>query len=309
MRSNPIPLITICLLITFCAQAQDDTRYNLLLKSGTITPSKNITPEKLSQFNRSAARTAEKTFAILQFEQLPDEAAKQELKRSGIELLDYIPNNAYTVTISGSLDETVLVRTKARAVVELNPAQKMHIAIASGQFPSWSVKVQGTVDVWISYPKTFSYETVKKELLAKNIDITGNLYKDFNILSLRVAAQRVFELASFPFIEYVQPAPGEDKPLNGWTNWNRDGSKATLLNAPLSVGGRNLKGSGVVIGVGDNADPQRHPDFAGRLLNRAATSYSKMQGMHVAGRHGGAGNHHEIHQMVSPIYKLNAPTN
>ncbi|MEI2738834.1 MAG: S8 family serine peptidase [Chitinophagaceae bacterium] len=300
MRSNPIPLITICLLVSFSSLAQDDSRYNLLLKTGTITPPKNITEEKLNQFNRNAARTDEKTFAIIQFEQLPTENEKDQLKQAGIELLDYIPNNAYTVTITGLLDESILLRTKARSVVELTPSQKMHGSISSGLFPAWAVKTPGTVDVWISFPKTFSFETVRKEFLSKNIDITNDLYKDYNILSLRIAAQRVFELASFPFVEYVQPAPGEDKPLNGWTNWNRDGSKATLLNAPLSVGGRDLKGTGVVIGVGDNSDPQRHPDFTGRLIDRSAITYNNMHGQHVAGTIGGAGIRDELRTGFAP---------
>lgn len=299
MKSNPISLITIFLLVSFSSLAQNDIRYNLLLKTGIVTPGKNITVERLNQFNRTTARTAGITFAIIQFEQLPTENEKLELKKSGIELLDYIPNNAYTVTITGSLNETVLLQTKARSIIELTPSQKMHPSISSGLFPAWAVKVQGTVDVWISFPRSFLYEMVKKELLAKNFDIISDIYKDYNILSLRVAAQRVFELASLPFIEYVQPAPGEDKPLNGWTNWNRDGSKATLLNAPLSVGGRNLKGTGVVIGVGDNADPQLHVDFTNRLISRAATLYAG-HGTHVAGIVGGAGLRDELRTGFAP---------
>jgi len=299
MKPNPIPLITICLLVGFSSLAQDGNRYNLLLKTGTIIPEKNITAEKLNQFNRNAARTGEKTFAIIQFEQLPTENEKQQLRQSGIELLDYIPNNAYTVIITGSLNQEALLQAKARAFIEPTPSQKMHSTISSGLFPVWAVKVEGTVEVWISFPKSFLYEEVKKELLTKNIDIISDLYKDYNILSLRVAAQRVFELASFPFIEYVQPAPGEDKPLNGWTNWNRDGMKATLLNAPLSVGGRNLKGTGVVIGVGDNADPQQHVDFSGRLITRAAVPY-RSHGTHVAGITGGAGIRDELRTGFAP---------
>jgi len=151
MQSNPIPLITICLLLAFSSQAQNDNRYDLLLQSGRITPSKNIGAEQLSQFNRTASRTAGKTFAILQFEQLPGEKERQELKEAGIELLDYIPNNAYTVTITGNLDETLLEQVKARALVELNPVQKIQPLLVSGKFPSWAVKIPGTVDVWISY--------------------------------------------------------------------------------------------------------------------------------------------------------------
>ena len=299
MKPNPISLITICVLVSFSSLAQNDIRYNLLLKTGIVTPEKNITVERVNQFNQTTERKAGINFAIIQFEQLPTENEKQLLKSAGIELLDYIPNNAYTVTITGSINENVLLQTKVRSVIELTPSQKMHSSLSSGLFPAWAVKVQGTVDVWISFPRSFIFEKVKKELQGKNIDIIGDLYKDYNILSLRVAAERVFELASLPFIEYVQPAPGEDKPLNGWTNWNRDGLKATLLNAPLSVGGRNLKGTGVVIGVGDNADPQLHVDFTNRLISRAATSYAA-HGTHVAGIVGGAGLRDELRTGIAP---------
>ncbi len=299
MKPNPISLITICVLVSFSTLAQNDSRYNLLLKTGIVTPEKNITLEKVSQFNQTTQQKAGVNFAIIQFEQLPTENEKQQLKNAGIELLDYIPNNAYTVTITGAINETVLLQTKARSVIELTPQQKMHSSLSAGLFPAWAVKVQGTVDVWISFPRSMMYEKVKQELAGKNIDIISDLYKAYNILSLRVAAERVFELASLPFIEYVQPAPGEDKPLNGWTNWNRDGSKATLLNAPLSVGGRNLKGTGVVIGVGDNADPQLHVDFTNRLISRAATSYAA-HGTHVAGIVGGAGLRDELRTGFAP---------
>jgi hypothetical protein len=299
MRPNPIPLLTILLLLCLQSFAQNEKQYDILLKTGAISPSKNIDASRIAEFNNRASRTDQKTFAILQFEELPNDAAKQALKMSGIELLDYIPNNAYTATITGDLHSSVLTYARARAIIELSPGQKMHEAISSGLFPSWSVKTPGTVDVWISFPKSFTYEQVKSYLQEKNFEIISSLHRSYNILALRVSSTRVFELASYPFIEYVQPAPGEDKPLNGWTNWNRDGSKATLLNAPLSVGGRNLKGTGIVIGVGDNSDPQQHVDFTGRLIDRSATLY-RMHGAHVSGTVAGAGIRDELRMGLAP---------
>lgn len=299
---KPTHLIRLTLVSLFAgisSFAQTTDRFSLLLKSGTIFPEKNITADKLEQFDRSATRSSGKAFAVLQFEQALTENDKNRLRQSGIELLDYIPHHAYTVTITGTPDLLVLQETKARSLVELTASQKMDASLSTGLFPARAVKVPGTVDVWISFPASFSYETVRLELGLRNLDITGTVFKDYRILALRVAAQRLSELALLPFIEYVQPVPGEDKPLNGWTNWNRDGMKATLLNAPLSVGGRNLKGSGVVIGVGDNADPQSHVDFTGRLINRAAARYLS-HGTHVAGIVGGAGLRDELRTGLAP---------
>ena len=93
----------------------------------------------------------------------------------------------------------------------------------------------------------------------------------------------------YPFIEYVESVSGEDQPLSPfWTNWGRDGVRASILTAPISQGGKNLKGSGVVVGVGDNADFQSHVDFSQRLINRADIAYN-YHGTHVAGIVGGAG--------------------
>jgi hypothetical protein len=160
MRSNPIPLITVCLLLSLSSLAQPDSRFNVLLQSGNIIPEKNITAEKLEDFNRTAARTSGQTFAIIQFEQIPGPNERLQLSQQGIELLDYIPNNAYTVTISGTLTTALLTQVKARSVINLSANQKMQSELAKGNYPSWAVKSPGTIDVWISFPKSFSLETV-----------------------------------------------------------------------------------------------------------------------------------------------------
>src|SRR5258706_4980675 len=156
MKPNPIPVIAALLLLSVSLAAQADPRYNLLLKSGAFIPEKNITAEKLDQFNRTASRTSGQTFAIIQFEQIPGTNERRQLSQQGIELLDYIPNNAYTATISGSLTTDLLTRVKARAVINLSESQKMQPEL--GNFASWAVKVPGPIDVWITFPKTCSLE-------------------------------------------------------------------------------------------------------------------------------------------------------
>lgn len=300
MRFNPIPLITCCLLISFSTWAQTDSRRQLLLKSGTITPVKNITPEAINTFNRNAQTAQEKRFAVIQFEQIPTEVVKQQLKQQGIELLDYIPHNAYTVTISGSLTATILLQAKASAVIELTAMQKMQPQLAQGNFPPYAVKVAGTVDVNISFPKSFSFEAVSSELRKRNFDITSEELKDYKVITLRIPVQRLGELALLPFIEYVEAIHGDDVPLSQfWTNWGRDGVRVSQLSAPLSVGGKNLKGSGVVIGIGDNADFQPHVDFTNRVISRAGTGYGG-HGTHVAGISGGAGIRNEVRTGFAP---------
>jgi hypothetical protein len=296
MKPNPIPVIAAMLLLSLSSAGQNDYRFNLLLKSGDFIPEKNITAEKLDQFNRTAARTSGQSFAIIQFEQIPSQQQRELLSQQGVVLLDYIPNNAFTVTISGSLSADLLTQVKARSIINLSAAQKMQPELAKGNFPSWAVKSQGTVDVWISFPKTFSYEIVHQELQSKNFNIISTQYKDYRVLALRVAVTNLDELASLPFIEFVQIAPAADQEINYNSMY---ASRANVLKAPLASGGRNLNGQGVVVGVGDNGDIQTHLDFTGRIINRAGEA-PFAHATHVSGTIGGAGIIQELYAGIAP---------
>ena len=300
MRPNPIPVIAAMLLLSLSMAGQDDSQYNLLLKSGAFIPEKNITVEKLDQFNHAAARTSGKTFAIIQFEQIPGANERLQLAQQGIELLDYIPNNAYTATISGSLTTDLLSQVRARAIISLTANQRMQPELAQGNFPSRALHSQGTADVWISFPKTFSFETVQQELQSKNVEILSTQYKDYRVIALRVAVNRIHELALLPCIEFVQAIPAADKEINYNSMF---ASRANAIKAPLAVGGKNLNGQGVVVGVGDNGDIQTHLDFTGRIINRAGEG-PFAHATHVSGTIGGAGIIQELYAGYAPKVTL-----
>ncbi|HEX4877421.1 MAG TPA: S8 family serine peptidase, partial [Chitinophagaceae bacterium] len=300
MRFYPVPLMAVLLLLSFSLPAQQDSRYRLLLKSGTVIPDKNIDPETVSNFNRNALRSNGKASFVIQFERIPATEERNRLKQAGIELIDYLPDFCYTAIVGGSLDYTLLRQVNARAVMILKPEQKMQPELASGVFPSYAVKVAGTVDVWINFSPSFGFEEIKQALQADNFDLLSTSLKNYRIVEIRAAAGRLFTLASYPFVEYVQVAPGEDKPLSQfWTNWGKDAIRSNILGAPLSAGGKNLKGAGVTIGIGDDADPQIHIDFINRMIAKAAAPYN-YHGTHVSGIAGGAGIRNELRTGMAP---------
>lgn len=308
MRFNPIPFIVALVLWSYAGVAQvvpsqDNGRYRLSLKSGSFVPSKNIADTSINEINKKAFRAAGKSFIIIQFESIPTVQDKKQLIEQGIQLHDYIPNNAYTATITGNLNTATLKKAKARAIIELAPAQKMDPSLANGIFPHWAVKTFGTVDVWISFPKAFLYETISSGIKARNFDVISTELKDYNILVLRIPTNRLNELAALPFIDYVQTAPKEDTPINDKSEAN---SRATILNSSLP-GGRNLRGEGVVVGIGDRINPWQHVDFSGRFINRSTATgleADAWHGVHVAGTIGGAGNIQEKYKGYAPKTKI-----
>ncbi len=305
MRLNPVFFMCAFYFISFTAFAQKNSSSQLLLKSGSFTPEKNISSSFIDQFNQRSQHLEGKTFAIIQFEHIPTVSERIQMMQAGIELLDYIPNNAYTVTVTSSLNTALLEQVKARSVIALTPEQKMQPDLAKGIYPPWAVKVGGTVDVSISFPKTFSFQEVSAELKQKNFDIISTKLSSYRIIGLRIAMNRVSELAAMSCIEFVQPTPPEDKELNYKSTTD---SRANILGSSLP-GGRNLKGQTMVIGVGDNNDPQTHIDFNGRLINRAALGYTDLgsgsrHGTHVTGTAAGAGNANELYTGYAPKAKV-----
>lgn len=295
MRFNPIPLMAAMLLFSLSLAAQNDSRYSLLLKSGSFIPEKNITTTQLDALNSKVAKSGGQTLVFIQFEQLPTATQQQQLQQAGIRLLDYVPNNAYTAAVTSAVNADELNRLQVRSLTEMTAAQKMLPSLSAGIFPPHAVKVGGTVDVWISFPRSASFETVRRELQQRNFDIQSTLFKEQRIIALRISAQRLIELASLPFIEYVEAAPGEDQPLN---NYSRTSDRANVLNKPASSGGRNLRGDGIVIGIGDNADPL-HVDFTGRKISRAGIE-ANYHGTHVHGIAGGGGIWNELYTGHAP---------
>lgn len=282
------------ILISFSGFAQNGNDYHLLLKNGSFTPERNVLPNT-DEVNLRTSSFNSKSFVIIQFEKIPDEEERTQLKNAGITLLDYIPNYAYTATVTGSLNTKVLSANKARAVISLSAEQKMQPGLAHGKFPAHATKTTGTIDVWISFPRSFSFEEIQIGLKSENFTIISDLYKNYQVVSLRIPVTRLKELAQLPFVQYVQAIPQEDSPVNNKSTTN---SRANVLSSALPSG-RNLHGEGVVVGVGDNANPLQHIDFNGRMINRTAVTDGS-HGVHVMGTVGGAGIINELYAGYAP---------
>jgi hypothetical protein len=283
MRANPITLITVLLLFSFYAKAQDSTQFSIQLRSGTFIPSKNISAENISSIEQRLPLAMGKKCLVIQFEKIPSETEKILLSESGIELLEYISGNAYTAIITGTVNIAALNKAKARSVFSLSPVQKMEPALAAGSFPYWAVKTAGTVDVLACFIKSFSSEYIKQILLQNNFDIISLGFQDYNTFHLRIAEQRLAELASLPMLTYIQAIGGEEKTLN--IN-SRSNSRANVLTGTSGIG-RSLNGSGITIGVGDEGDVQ-HIDLSSRVIARS-TGQDVFHTNHVSGITAGAG--------------------
>src|SRR5687767_15342556 len=99
MKLNQFLLLATFLFFAGTLPAQRKTDFLLQLKNGQVQTAGNISKQVIDSFNSKTIRTNNKSFVIIQFESIPTQEIRNQLSSNGIELLEYIPNKAYTVSI------------------------------------------------------------------------------------------------------------------------------------------------------------------------------------------------------------------
>ncbi|WP_233793452.1 S8 family serine peptidase [Dyadobacter sp. CY343] len=279
-----------CLLWLFqlilCFQAlfaQNNNNYKLYLRNGVM-----VSPPPLSQFNRGenarkAASSSLGRVVIIQFDDIPARSVVQQLKGAGIELLEYIPDNAYTTLIKQDPDLELMRSLHVRSILELAPGSKIDPLLLRDQLPAHMTGVPGKIDVRISYPRLLSTPEVKSDLEKNGFEIISVQSSVYQILEIRLDKNRLQELAALTWVQYIEPIPAPVEPLN---DKSISASRANMLSAGLPSG-HKLDGGGVVIGIGDYGDLKSHADFNGRIL--AYTNSDGWHGLHVTGTAAGGG--------------------
>ena len=134
-------LVLIFMIIVFItatleifAQQQIDRRYQIALKSRTFLPFARISQDTIqmiqSNLNRIKAdpllSRVGKIHFLVQLDRIPSRRDKEDIKRYGIQFLDYIPNNTWIIAASGDISNAIskLNRYGLRWVGRLTPDDK-----------------------------------------------------------------------------------------------------------------------------------------------------------------------------------------
>jgi hypothetical protein len=286
-------IVLVCLFASMVSSGQSIIR----LKSRSFQPERNVEAFSWSKFTQSKRSFSGKYFAVLQFDRTVSEEQKQLLLENGVELLTYIPGNSFSAVISKPISKQLLLKTGVSSLVELEPSDKLSHRLIQKNIPSWAIKERGKVDVIVHFSKAVDASQTKDYFNYKGYSIIDQSWISYHFLSLRIPQSQIQTLVSIPFVEYVEPVAPQPKTFNYLMRAN---TRANVLNAPVSAGGENLKGQGVTIGIGDDADPSNHVDLRDKVINRAA-GIQNTHGTHVSGIAAGGGIKEEIFQGVAPL--------
>lgn len=265
------------------------------MKNRTFYPVNNVDSIDLNKFSNKS-KAFGKIFCILYFDHTVTEAQKQNLSSAGIELLQYIPTNAFTAAINNNVTNALLKKQNVKSIFELSPEDKLSPRFINHNIPAWAVKQPGTVDVIVHFSKGITPVDAESYFLYKQFTLLDKSWSNYYFLSLRIDQNRINELASIPFVEYIEPVAPNPATFNFLM---RSNTRANVLNAPASEGGEGLLGKGVTIGIGDDADPTGHVDLRDRVINHAA-GLQQTHGTHVAGIAAGGGLKDPVFQGVAP---------
>ncbi|MBL7700838.1 MAG: S8 family serine peptidase [Ferruginibacter sp.] len=280
------------IFLPFCLTAQQGQDYTVLLHSGKFMPDENInTVTKASPVFEQSLFNG-RHYVVIQFKTLPTQLQKDDLKAAGIELIDYIPNNAYTASVAADINISAFRSSLFRSVFRFRTADKAAADFLSGHVPGYAIKQAGYADVDI-----IGYEKLKQANVQQAVALLGATIiqdvPDFRMFTVRIPVENVKQLASLPFVQWVEfiAPPNQQENLPG-----RSLHRVNVLND----GVRNLKGDGMNIGVWDERASQ-HLDFspAGRLVN-VDPGGAGSHGTHVSGTIGGRG-------LINPTARGMAP--
>lgn len=272
--------------------AQDNKDYNLMLNTGKILPIENVST--LSKESAVFQRTyfAGKNYVVLQFTDLPTQSEKERIKVAGIELIDYLPKNAYTAVVPAGMDWVQFKSFSLRSVLYLTADQKAMPLVLQGNAPQYAITEQGYVNLQVlTYEKLSTSQIV--ELVSGVAGKVINEAPTFRMFSIRIPKENIRQLADLPFIQWMEFADPPNQPEN------KPGVSQHHVNV-LHDGVRNLKGDGMNVGAWDE-NASQHLDFwpAGRMVNVNAGGAGQ-HGTHLSGTIAGRG-------LVNPIAKGMAP--
>lgn len=278
------------LLINYTGHAQNTS--DIFFKSGTYTPAFRLSAESLSFSSEEVVNG--NYYRLICFKEIPTPQEKEELKNQGVNLITYLPRNAFFAAISSQTTLTGLNNFGISHIDPILPRFKLSQELHEKNYPHWTLFGEDHIELNCMY-----FNDISEELIAATLEKLGAeiLHSNpANTIRIRIALASLPALYSLPGLYYFEAveSPSEPENLDGRTD-HRSNVLATDYSSGLKY-----DGTGVTIMMQDDGYIGEHIDYEGRIdqSNCFGCSYAdpNNHGDHVAGTIMGAGN-------LNPRYK------
>lgn len=250
---------------------------NVTMPNNIDTFSWNQMPSK-SAFNNGY-------FGWVQFSEIPNQNIQNELKESGLELLDYIPKKAYLFYFPASTDINYLKSIGVKSIIPVANNLKIAANIKSDDIGSWAIDGDNIL-IHLQYYKKASSEFVTSKLSEITSLSIIEEFKNSNIITVSISRDNINDLVDLSFIKWIEliTEPSIPEDIQG-----KSIHRSSNLDTQTTTG-RKYTGVGVGVMVRDDGIVGPHIDFQGRIDNSGAGGIGQTHGDGVAGILTGAGN-------------------
>jgi hypothetical protein len=266
--------LSIFLLLQFGGAFAQKAAENIQIAGREVVLSHN--KDSLLAYVKEQIRQTGLSQIYLHFNAAPD---KIRLKTAGIELQHSIQQNVYVAIIKSNADLASLQQNAITSWASVSFSDKINPELAANNSSAESI-----LDILLSVKKGMSKAEIEQSLSAFGAHLsTEQHWKSQDIWEVEISHGKVAALATAPFAVSLTPKFTPVALLQqamGFTNTQG-------AHQPLAIGGHNLHGEGVSIGVGDNSDPD-HIDYIDRLRTFNPV-LGNAHGFHTTGTVGGDG--------------------
>ena len=250
---------------------EDD--YRIFLSSRQFVPSPGISPNAEANITTSSL---ERVHVILQLYRIQNATEKEALEDADVELLAYIPNNAWFAYIPKDNLTSVMDLNLVRWVGEILPEDKISPIIREGRIPPEAINADGTVNLSIIFFKDVSLDDAS-QVISDHGGIVERRAPITNALVVVVPKESISTIANEDSVQWIDILPGPPIEFN-------DGSRAVIGVNTVQAPPYNLDGTGVIAGEWDGGwVDTNHPDLAGRVTIGDLGSSTQDHATHVAG--------------------------
>ncbi len=265
--------------------------HNIYLAGRTIQAANNAR-EWLDSV--TATQPKEPVQVLVHFSKLPTEQEKQLLAQNGVVLKDYVPDNTYTAIVQGSVQADVATAVPLYSIVNVAAEWK------GGEYLWRQVNSsKGEVEVLVSFYAGIDMAAIKEFVSNAGGQIMPGRMERYGSYKVMIAANRVRALAQWYGVRNVSHV-SDAVPLD---IQSRASVKGNISNAPLAMGGYNLLGDSVTVGVGDNVTGAFHVDLKDRIINFNPARITN-HGIHISGIVGGTGNVNPLGVGLTPHVRM-----
>lgn len=192
---------------------------------------------------------------IVQFSNPITTSQKIILNQSQVDLQDYLGDNTYTAIVNSKSNLRAI--NFIQGISNLLPQYKVAPIVTELSTKQKSLKIL------VSFVSNTQANEINQLIQKYNGEIINSHWQKTGLYTIDLPSSKLLKFAKSSIVKYIS-APSENVGLD---KDSKGLAAGVNISMPTKFGGKNLKGKGVMVGIGDNISGIYHIDQSDRVIN------------------------------------------